>query len=261
MTIAGEDAELGSVSSSTICPQDMFWPRPFSVAANASVTLRIAQTTQNAACLVDDLVLVREDDAPVVDDGEELISNGSFEMYTTEKSDGERTGEAVWIATEGTGRATQKISYWANGTAGGQYTIAPFDGKVVCCVRGDSSICQTLPPISAGRYRFRVAANTRWTSGYGENGIRVTLNDPNDGSVKYTVCDISEVTNWHAQVTFHEVVVDEPGTYVLTVKGTHADPFGAILAHSNSCSRVLRRLLSCFSSIARRWVFWSSHEE
>ena len=119
--------------------------------------------------------------------------------------------------------STQAISFWAYGSAGLQYTIVPFDGDVVCCVRGDSALSQTLPPMEAGTYRFRVAANTRWTSGYDENGIRVTLNDPSDGSVKYTICEIPEVTNYHAQVSFHDVTVDQPGTYVLKIQGTHSD--------------------------------------
>ena len=119
--------------------------------------------------------------------------------------------------------STQAISFWAYGSAGLQYTIVPFDGDVVCCVRGDSALSQTLPPMEAGIYRFRVAASTRWTGGYDENGIRVTLNDPSDGSVKYTICEFSEVTNYHAQVTFHDVTVDQPGTYALKIQGTHSD--------------------------------------
>jgi len=224
VTVGGVTTDLGSVSSRTVNPDDTLWPTSFTVTANASVTLRLNQTTAKAACLVDDFVLVRADDVPVVEGGSELIANGSFEQFSGIKgSQGERSDVSSWTLTDGTGSSQQKVSFWGYGSAGSQYVIVPFDGEVVCCVRGSSALSQTLPPLTAGRYRFRVAANTRWTPGYDENGIRVTLNDPSDGTVKYTVCEISEVTNYHAQVTFHDVVVDQPGTYVLKIQGTHAD--------------------------------------
>ena len=222
VTAGGGTTDLGSVSSLTINPEDTLWPTSFTVAANATVTLRLDQTTPKAACLLDDFVLVRADDAPIVEDGVELIANGSFERCGLRESNGQCKNEEVWSTTVGS-LSTQAISFWAYGSAGLQYTIVPFDGDVVCCVRGDSALSQTLPPMEAGIYRFRVAASTRWTGGYDENGIRVTLNDPSDGSVKYTICEFSEVTNYHAQVTFHDVTVDQPGTYALKIQGTHSD--------------------------------------
>jgi len=36
---------------------------------------------------------------------------------------------------------------------------------------------------------------------------------------------------------------------------------GAIRIHSSSRSSVLRLAVACFSSISRRFIFWSSHEE
>ena len=224
VTIGGDTTDLGSVSSLTINPEDTLWPTSFTVAANATVTLRLDQTTVKAACLLDDFVLVRADDAPIVEGGVELIANGSFERYSYRGSNGSCTGEEAWSTTRGS-LNTQETTFWTcTPSVGDQYTVVPFDGEVACSVRGSSTLSQTLPPIEAGTYRFRVAANTRWTGGYDENGIRVTLNDPSDGSVKYTVCEISEVTNYHAQVSFHDVTVDQPGTYVLKIEGTHSEP-------------------------------------
>lgn len=220
--VGGETTDLGSVSSRTINPEDTLWPTSFTVAANATVTLRLDQTTSKAACLLDDFVLVRADDAPFVEGGVELIANGSFERCGTWESNGQCKKEEVWSTKTGS-LSSQTITFWYGLDAGLQYTVVPFDGDAVCCVRGDSVLSQTLPPMEAGTYRFRVAANTRWTSGYDENGIRVTLNDPSDGSVKYTICEIPEVTNYHAQVSFHDVTVDQPGTYVLKIQGTHSD--------------------------------------
>ena len=53
---------------------------------------------------------------------------------------------------------------------------------------------------------------------------------------------------------------DDTFVYTGDIPVSYTHLLGAIRTHSNSRSRVLRRLLACFSSISIRLVFCSSHE-
>ena len=228
VTVGGETVDLGVQEPTGVYLRDRVWPdRAFTVtAANTPVTLRLADENVRTACLVDDLVLVREEDL-AVDESFEYIANGSFEANA-----GVGSGGGITIDTShplpgwtlGVGALpSQVISCWQGFGNGAQYTIVPYDGKTVCCVRGTASLSQVLPPLVAGRYRFRLAANSRWTAGYDENGVRVTLNDPETDEEKVVVCEIPEVTTRHAHVSSHEFELAEPGVYRLKIVGTHAE--------------------------------------
>lgn len=222
-TVGDVVTDLGTIASKTIILADSAWPNVFAVpAANTAVTIRLTQTTSRAACILDDFVLVK-DDAPAVDEGEELIDNGSFEKSPMPASGGGVASADGWSTGAGS-LDSQATSFWSTFGNGTQYTICPYDGVVVCNIRGTSSLFRPLPRLRAGRYRFRVATNTRWTGGYDENGIRVTLNDPITGEAKYVICEIPEVKSYYAQVSCHEVDVDVPGDYVFTITGTQAAP-------------------------------------
>lgn len=222
VTIGGETTDLGDLAAVSHVQADRVWKGAFAVtAANTEITITLHETVDLAGCLVDDLVLVN-DDTPALSESCELISNGSFEDYAKAADNGSVVNEAIWTLVANPNDENQKPSFWRGFSTGLAHTVVPYDGEVVCSLRGAASITQEIPWVEKGRYRFRLAANTRWTKDWDENGVRVTLND-SLGNVKYELLNVSEVTNYEAKVFEQFTNVDVAGAYTLVVSGTHAE--------------------------------------
>lgn len=220
MTVGGADNELGALVGDRHLQQDRYWTTPFTVAEdNAEVTLKIEQTVKGAAAIVDDLVLVKAVDG-VADDpaerGKEYITNGSFEDGITGK---ESYTAKSWGTAGGQG-SSASISFWINIGNGLQYTTGAYDGIGACSVRSDSTLYQTLPAMKAGKYRFRVAANSRNNPKYGHNGFKAWLEK--SGSDPVDICRIGNVHNGNPKVHYFDFEVPEDGVYTFKLQGTVA---------------------------------------
>lgn len=221
VSVGGTEYDLGELVGDSHLLADRAWGGTFTVTEeNAEVTLTLRQTVAKAACLVDDLVLV-DDSAPALARDEELIANGSFEHYTTDGAESV-SNERGWTIAANPSVTSQTVSFWKGVGNGRQYTTVPYDGQIVCHIRGACTLSQQLPKMAKGRYRFRVAGNTRSNANYDKNGIRVTLNDAS-GNEKYVVFEQNEITNYEAKVFTSFVDVTEEAAYKLVVKGTHAE--------------------------------------
>lgn len=240
VTIGGETTSLGAVVGDTILlSRDRLWTMPFVVAeANASVTLRLTQTQANAGGLVDDLVLVRQTDEAFLsadDATREYVTDGSFESIADtigESGGADHNKLSTWTrSTTTTADAVGSIGFWAGFSSGNQYTLVPYDGKLVCNIRGDASISQQLPHMRAGKYRLSFAASTRQGSwdGYGGNGVRATLESP-AGEIVQTLWELDSITNFDARLRTAEFTLAEAGSYVLRFKGTKAGKQGPVPA-------------------------------
>ena len=220
MTVGGAANELGALVGDRHLQQDRYWATPFTVAEdNTEVTLKIEQTVAGAAAIVDDLVLVKavEGIADVsAERGKEYITNGSFEDGVTGKESYTATSWGT-VAGQGT---SGNISWWINIGNGLQYTTGAYDGIGACCVRSDSTLYQTLPAMKAGKYRFRVAANSRSNGQYGHNGFKVWLEK--SGSDPVNICQIDHVHNGNPKVHYFDFEVPEDGVYTFKLQGTVA---------------------------------------
>lgn len=229
VTIGGVETDLGSVLGDQHVQTDRTWPVPFTVTeAGQTVSLSISQTTQKAAGLLDDVVLVKADAVDHASAAQtEYISNGSFEDCTKKTSSVVASTMKNWSTGVVTSGNSAGITFYAGNaymdSVSQQYVDTPIDGDIACSIRGDGYVWQTLPEMEAGRYRFRFAANTRRGSwqGYGGNGVRAELLDGSDAVVQ-EICNVESITNFDQRVREFVFDLKTPGTYKLRIIGTKA---------------------------------------
>lgn len=230
VTIGGDTTVLGDLPCDRHVQEDRVWTNAFTVAAdNTSVTLRIAETKKEFGAIVDDLVLVDVTE-PAFDNGiDECLKNGSFEEGTTLKADGNVDGTAAntgWTFVQGrksNDTAGSMPAYYCNlGSTGQQYVKSAYDGEVVCDLRGTSAIWQKVT-LAPGRYRFRMAANTRYTGGYDKNGLIVALYDAEKTELKRTIFATEAVEYFNPHVYETEFDLAEEGDFAFVVKGDPHD--------------------------------------
>lgn len=229
VTVGGNTTILGDLPCDRHVQADRVWTNAFTVAAdNTSVTLRIAETLEKFGAIVDDLVLVRVEE-PSFDDGvEKFLLNGSFEEGVTIEYRGYVNGDPVfWTKVAGKkndGSAGNAPDFFCNlGSTGQQYVRSAYDGDVVCNIRGTSEITQQVTTLTPGRYRFRMAANSRFTTGYDKNGLVVALYDVTKTELKKTIFTTDAVTSFNPHVYETEFDLEEGGAFTFSVKGNPTD--------------------------------------
>ena len=151
-------AELGTVTCGHRAFASHDWPQTFTLAAEATVDIRVTSTTKTSV-FADDFELVRLPTA-------NRLVNGGFETGTL----------AGWTLEQAAGVDPSEVYKYGDWTDE-HFSQAYYEGQYCCALRGPSTIRQTVAFDRAGVYRFRFAEHVRSESGvtslYGLNPVRV----------------------------------------------------------------------------------------
>lgn len=209
--IGGEESSLGSVTVKNSVMTTFDWPEEFEVTAEgATVTLTLNQTETKGMCLVDDLVLVKENG--FVAHETELVANGSFEEGLT--------GWTTFKSTFGNQNVDRRDPWAAVASEDfpNQFGPLPYDGDAYLLINNDSGLYQEVRLVP-GLYRLTFAAHTRNTSGYCNQPIRAWLGNASGWQVS-EIGRTPMLTTLFDQEFAWEFRVSEAGTYRLYLQGT-----------------------------------------
>ncbi len=216
VTIGGETTDLGRRSVSSLNLQEVIWPTAFTVDGETDVTLELRQNVNYYGSLAaDNFVLVK------VDDEEELVHDGGFEVASQSTWDGTMTSD-YWRGAQN--NVGQKYSY----VYPVPYTYNPShlgysrcEGTNYCIVVGTGSLEQDIAFPTSGVYRLVLHTADR-TNGdnLGNNPLRASFYP--QGGVTNQAVEIGTfrpwTTNFAERVAYFRVPT--AGNYTFRIEGT-----------------------------------------
>ena len=217
--VGGVDVALGTVTfaGSDVTMREITFPNEFAVSGNdVEVSVKLAQTVPNAAVIVDDLELVRQEDG-------ELVTGGAFS---------DTSASAHWTFTS---HANGNVDVQRNAAAGmmdfskgwvvSSYGGAQCSGALAAQVTQCGEISQSVTFTEAGTYRLVFWTRARGTGSvyYAGNKVRAFLSSGATTNM-IGVTSYSFATNFVRQTFYFNV--NAPGTWKFSLQGMNGLPLG-----------------------------------
>lgn len=214
----GEEAQIADFWPSATTFDQRTGSQTFTVAEGDSVTLRLTQYMDNAAVVVDDLVLVRQE--------ENLLTNGDFETRTDGPTwVGEYAKATGWTLAQGDNKScvldVDHTSADGKKPAQEHYIPNAKSGDNCLMVTKKGVATQTVNFPNAGVYRLSCSLQARHAKSYGsaaehgENPLRFTLSK--DGTTRVIADTTMKGTNWLDKTWYFRV--PDAGEYTFAIQG------------------------------------------
>jgi len=216
VTIGGVRTELGRRTVSTLYLTEGAWPTAFTVDGETDVTLELRQTVDERGSLAaDNFVLVK------VDDGEELVHDGGFEVASQSAWNGAMTSD-YWRGAQNNVGQTYSYVFPVAYTYNPKYLgYSQCEGSKYCIVVGTGSLEQDIAFPSEGIYRLTLhTADRADKRTSGDNPLRASFY-PQGGTTNQAV-EIEtfrvNTTNFAERVAYFRV--PSAGSYTFRIEGT-----------------------------------------
>ena len=219
-TVGGVDVSLGDVSfaGSDVKMREITFPNEFAVSGDdVEVSLKLTQTVANAAAIVDDLELVRQDEGELVSGG--VFANnysGTGWTFTTHKDTGV-TAQAY---------ASAGMMYFSQGWVVNNYGGAQCSGGQTAQVTQCGEMSQDITFTEPGTYRLVFWTRARSvdnTLSYAGNKVRAFLSSGSTTNM-IGVTSYSLATNFVRQTFYFNVAA--AGTWKFSLQGMNGLPLG-----------------------------------